>query len=125
MSTRPMASVPMMHSAVKTARNGLRRPTRSLIAPRMGETIAFTSTEPLTATVNQNVPGPSPRKRIVHRLIAKLTIAKLKIVFAKSYRAQARASIELPDRVRLPSPRHQVAGARAVTDVAARCSSGG
>ena len=114
----------MMHRAVKTARNGLRRPTRSLIAPRMGETIAFTSTDRSRRREPERA-GPSPRKRIVHRLMAKLTIAKLKIVFAKSYSAQARASIELPDRVRLPSPRHQVAGARAVTAVAARCSSGG
>ena len=38
----------------------------------------------LTAAVNQNVPSASPRKRIAQRLIAKLTIAKLKIVFAKS-----------------------------------------
>ncbi len=69
---------------MKTARNGLRRPTRSLMAPRTGETIAFSRTDTLTAAVNQKVPGPSPRKRMVHRLIAKLTMAKLKIVFAKS-----------------------------------------
>jgi hypothetical protein len=46
--------------------------------------MALSSTDTLTAAVNQNVPGPSPRKRMVHRLIAKLTMAKLKIVLAKS-----------------------------------------
>jgi hypothetical protein len=84
MSTKPITTVPMMHATVNTARNGLRRPTRSLMAPSTGETMALSRTETLTAAVNQNVPAPSPRKRIVHRLIAKLTMAKLKIVFAKS-----------------------------------------
>ena len=84
MSTRPITAVPTMQATVKTARNGLRRPTRSLIAPRIGDTAALMRTEMLRAAVNQNVPSASPRKRIAQRLIAKLTIAKLKIVFAKS-----------------------------------------
>ena len=105
-----------MHATVKKARKGLRRPTRSLIAPRTGETIALSSTETLTAAVNQNVPLASPRNRMAHRLIAKLTMAKLKIVFAKSYSAQASASTELPERVRPPSPFHQAVGARTVIE---------
>ncbi len=62
----------------------MRRPARSLMAPSTGETMALTRTETETAAVNQNWPFASPRKRIAHRLIAKLTMAKLKIVFAKS-----------------------------------------
>ena len=58
MSTKPMTAVPTMHATVKTARNGLRRPTRSLIAPRTGETAALMRTETLSAAVNQNVPRP-------------------------------------------------------------------
>ena len=84
MSTKPIAAVDPTASAVKKARNGFRRPTRSLIAPRIGETRALTSTEALTATVNQNRPGPSPRNLMLQRLIAKETTAKLKMVFAKS-----------------------------------------
>ena len=76
MSTKPMKRVGAMASAVKTPRNGLRRPVRSLMAPSTGDTAALMSTEALTAKVNQNWPPASPRNRIAHRLIAKLTIAK-------------------------------------------------
>ena len=44
---------------------------------------------------------------MAHRLMANDTIAKLKIVLAKSYRAHASASRELPERVRPPRPFHQ------------------
>ena len=54
------------------------------MAPSTGETAALIRTEALTAKVNQNWPPASPRKRIAHRLIAKLTIANEKIVLAKS-----------------------------------------
>jgi hypothetical protein len=91
------------------------------MAPRTGDTAAFRSTDTLTAAVNQNVPSRSPRNRMVHRLMAKLTIANEKIVFAKSYRAHARPCEALPDCVQPPRPRHHAPGARTVTDaIAAR-----
>ena len=65
--------------------------------------------------MNASVPLASPRARTVHGPIAKLTMANEKIVFAKSYSAQDSPSTGLPDRVIAPRPRHQVAGARAVT----------
>ena len=84
MSTRPMSAVGTMVRTVKKRRNGLRLPVRSLMAPRIGETMALTRTEANTAQPNQRWPSVSPRKLVAHRLMAKLTIAKLKIVFAKS-----------------------------------------
>ena len=62
-----------------------------------------------------NVPFASPNARTVHGPIAKLTMANEKMVFAKSYSAHDSPSTGLPDRVMAPRPRHQVAGARAVT----------
>ena len=84
MFTKPMNRVGTMQRAVKTARNGFRRPVRSLIAPSTGETAALIRTEALTAKVNQNCPPASPRNSVAHRPIAKLTMAKEKIVLAKS-----------------------------------------
>jgi hypothetical protein len=65
-----MSTVGPMASTVNAARNGLRRRTRSLAAPRIGDTIALRRTDALTASVNQSWPLASPRKRIAHRLIA-------------------------------------------------------
>ena len=79
-----MTAVAATDTRVNAARKGLRRPARSLIAPRIGDTSALSSTEALTATVNHRIPGPSPRNRMLHRLIANDTTAKLKIVLAKS-----------------------------------------
>ena len=50
----------------------------------MTEQVTMPSTETLTAIPNQRWPSVLPRKLVAHRLIAKLTIAKLKMVFAKS-----------------------------------------
>ena len=49
-----------------------------------GDTAALMRTDALTAKVNQNWPAASPRNSMAQRLIAKLTMAKLKIVLAKS-----------------------------------------
>ncbi len=105
-----MSAVAITMIAVKTARKGLRRPMRSLMAPSTGETAALTSTDALTAIVNQSMPTPSPRKRMAHRLIANETIAKEKIVLAKSYSAQASAARGLPLLVRPPRRRQAPAG---------------
>jgi hypothetical protein len=84
MSTTPIASVGTMQAAVKTRRYRFLPPVRSDMAPRTGETAALSATDRLPATVKRKVPFVSPRKRIAHGPMAKLTIAKLKIVFAKS-----------------------------------------
>jgi hypothetical protein len=54
MSTVPIRVVGTIAITVKTSRNPLRRPARSLMAPSTGETIALTRTDTETATVNQN-----------------------------------------------------------------------
>ena len=64
----------------------------------------------MAAAVKARVPVRSPRAAVVHGPMAKLTMAKLKIVLAKSYRAQERPSTELPERVSRPSPCHHETG---------------
>jgi hypothetical protein len=61
------------------------------------------------------VPLASPRKRIVHRLMANDTIAKLKIVLPKSYSAHASATQGLPAAVSAPMARHQDRGPNRLT----------
>ncbi len=84
MLTRPITRVGTMQPMVKTARYRLRPPVRSLMAPSTGETAAFSATDRLAAAVKAKVPFVSPRASVVHGPMAKLTMAKLKIVLAKS-----------------------------------------
>ena len=51
-----------MHSAVKNSRNGIRRPPRSLSAPRIGETIALRATLTATAIETTSLPSRSPNR---------------------------------------------------------------
>src|SRR5262245_13037737 len=83
-----------------------RPPARSLTAPRTGETSAFRPTLAMIATLSRMLPSRSPNRRssVSHRPIAPDTTAKLKIVFAKSYRAQPIGTIGRPDGVSPPSP---------------------
>jgi len=124
MSTKPMTTVGRMHSAVNTNRYRFRPPVRSDIAPSTGETAAFSATLALAATVNASVPLVSPSAAVVHGPMAKLTMAKLKIVLAKSYRAQDSPSTALPERVRLPMPCHQLTGFRARAERALAVTAG-
>jgi len=73
--TSAMAVVARTHWAVKKARNGSRRPPRSLTAPRTGETTALMPTLTALATPNQNCPSPGPRRSTAHRPIAYDTMA--------------------------------------------------
>ena len=69
---------------MNTSRYRLRPPVRSLIAPSTGETAALSATDRLPASVKKKVPVVSPSAVVAHGPIAKLTMAKLKIVLAKS-----------------------------------------
>ena len=73
-----------MQPTVNTARYRLRPPVRSLMAPSTGETAALSATDRLAAAVKARVPVLSPRAVVAHGPMAKLTMAKLKIVLAKS-----------------------------------------
>src|SRR5215207_4070230 len=86
--------------AVKTRRYGSRRPPRSLTAPRIGDTIALSSTLAAAARPNQNCPSAGPRRSIVHRPIAYDTTEYVKIVLARSYKAQATGTTARPLGVR-------------------------
>src|SRR5215207_10832618 len=107
-STRPIAAasvkairaVAMTVIAVKTSRYGNRRPSRSLTAPRIGDTIALSRTLAAAATPNQNCPSAGPRRSMVHRPIAYDTTEYVKIVLARSYRAQAAGTTARPLGVR-------------------------
>jgi hypothetical protein len=55
-----MKSVEVMHSAVNSSRNGIRRPPRSEIAPRIGDTSALTPTLSATDTPSSTAPSRGP-----------------------------------------------------------------
>ena len=74
----------MIVRTVKNARNGSRRPPRSLIFPRTGLTRALSPTAAADATPSQRFPALSPMPCVSRRPIAFEMTAKLKIVFAKS-----------------------------------------
>ena len=87
--TFAMKKVATMHSAVNSSRNGMRRPPRSDSAPRIGETIALIPTLSANAAANSKPPSRRPNWSFRYSPIAPDTTAKLKIVLAKSYSAQA------------------------------------
>ena len=82
----PMNAVGMMHRIVKKSRYGIRRPARSEIAPRIGETMAFSPTLTRIATLRRTLPSRSPNTPgwTSQRPIAPDTTTKLQMVFAKS-----------------------------------------
>ena len=101
-----MKNVAPMHSAVKTSRNGIRRPPRSEMAPRIGDTSALMPTLIAIATDSRTLPSRSPNWSLTrYRPIAPDTTAKLKIVLAKSYSDQATGTIERPLGVSPARPR--------------------
>ena len=103
-----MNAVGTMHSEVKNSRYGIRRPPRSVRAPRIGETRALSPTLTTTATLRMKLPSRSPNRPSAtsHRPIAQDTTANEKIVFAKSYSAHATATRARP-RCQPAEPREQ------------------
>ena len=93
-----MKKVAPMHTAVKKSRKGIRRPPRSDKAPRIGETSALIPTLTAIATDSSRLPSRSPNRSslIKYSPIAPETTANEKIVFAKSYNAQATGTIVRP-----------------------------
>ncbi len=55
-----MKKVATMHNAVKNSRNGIRRPPKSEIAPRIGDTRALMPTLTMIATERSTLPSRSP-----------------------------------------------------------------
>src|SRR5919106_11997 len=108
--TSAMANVEPMHSAVKSRRNGIRRPPRSEIAPRIGDTTALSPTLSATDTPSKTPPSRGPNWLFRYSPIAPDTTAKLKMVFAKSYKDQAAGTIARPLGVRAARPRARDAG---------------
>ena len=86
-----MNEVAPTHNAVNASRNGRRWPPRSESAPRTGETMALSPTLTTMPTLSRKLPSRSPNcpVSVSHSPMAPDTTAKLKIVFAKSYIAQA------------------------------------
>jgi hypothetical protein len=73
----PMNAVGITVKAVKNSRNGIRRPPRSLSAPRIGETSALMPTLIAIARPTTSWPGPWPNRlsAVSHRPIAVETTA--------------------------------------------------
>ena len=105
-----MKNVGTMHRAVNSNRNGIRRPPRSEIAPRTGDTMALMPTLTMTARDRATAPSCGPNRSLRYRPMAPDTTAKLKIVLAKSYNDHATGTTARPDGVSPARPPARVAG---------------